>query len=705
MAREYPLERTRNIGIIAHIDAGKTTVTERVLFYTGVSHKIGEVHEGTTQMDWMEQERERGITITAAATTSFWKPTYLSQEKQTKDKEYRINIIDTPGHIDFTVEVQRSLRVLDGAVVVFDGVAGVEPQSETVWRQADKFHVPRICFVNKLDRMGASLERSLNSIYERLTPNAVPLYIPIGHEQEHEGVIDLMRMKAIRFSGEHGEKIEFGDNIPENLKKQAEEWRAKMVEKISESDEALTEKYLEGKEISVEDLKKALRAATLSYKLVPIFCGSALKNKGVQLVLDGVIDYLPSPIDLPPVKGTDVKTDAELTREVKDNAPFSALAFKLQTDPYVGQLTFFRVYSGTLQAGSYVLNSTTGEKERVGRILRMHANTREELKEIQAGNIGALVGLKGTRTGDTLCDPENPIVLEKIVFPEPVVSLKIEPKTKADQEKMGIALRRLGEEDPTFHLKGDLETGDTLISGMGELHLEIIVDRMKREFSVEANVGRPQVAYKETIKKIAEAEGRYIRQSGGRGQYGHVWLRVEPRERGAGFEFLDEIKGGIIPQEYIPAVEKGIKEAMEKGVLAGYPVVDMEVALYDGSYHEVDSSEAAFKIAGSMAFQEAAKRGQLVLLEPIMKIEVVTPEQFLGEATGDLNSKRARIEQMSDRGPGIKVIDAKVPLSEMFGYATALRSLTEGRASFTMEFDHYEEVPGNIAQQIVEGKK
>jgi len=714
LIREYPLERTRDIGIIAHIDAGKTTVTERVLFYTGVSHKIGEVHEGDTVMDWMEQERERGITITAAATNVFWIPTYAARtgtdfdnadtREKDKEHEYRINIIDTPGHIDFTVEVQRSLRVLDGAVVVFDGVAGVEPQSETVWRQADKFKVPRMCFVNKLDRMGASFERSLNSIYERLTPNAVSVVIPIGHEQEHTGVIDLMRMKKVKFLGEHGEKIELSE-IPEELKSYAEDWRHKMVEKISETDDALTNKYLEGKEMTIEELRAALRRATLASKLVPVFCGSALKNKGVQLMLDGVVDYLPSPLDMPPVKGINPKNGAEEIREAKDDAPFAALAFKLQTDPYVGQLTYFRVYSGTLKAGSYVLNSVNGDQERVGRILRMHANTREELKEISAGNIGAIVGLKNTHTGDTLCDPEHPVVLEKIIFPEPVVSLKIEPKTKADQEKMGLALRRLGEEDPTFRIKGDTETGDTIISGMGELHLEIIVDRMKREFSVDANVGRPQVAYKETIKKTAEAEGKYIRQSGGRGQYGHAWLRVEPRERGKGFEFLDEIKGGIIPQEYIPAIEKGIKEAMEKGVLAGYPLVDMAVAVYDGSYHEVDSSEAAFKIAGSMALQEASKRAGLVLLEPIMKVEAVTPEQFLGEVTGDLNSKRARIEEMGERGLGIKVIDCKVPLSEMFGYVTTLRSLTQGRASFTMEFDHYDEVPGNIAQLIIEGKK
>ena len=699
---EYPLERIRNIGIIAHIDAGKTTTTERVLFYTGVSHKIGEVHEGTTVMDWMEQERERGITITAAATTCFWTPSYLADKG--KEHEYRFNIIDTPGHIDFTVEVQRSLRVLDGAVVVFDGVAGVEPQSETVWRQADRFRVPRICFINKLDRIGASFERSLNSIYERLTPNAVPLVIPIGLEQEHEGVIDLLRMQAVYFRGTHGEQIERAD-IPDRLTAEAKQWRHKMIEKIAETDEALTEKYLEGKEMAAEELQRALRAATLSYRLVPVFCGSSLKNKAVQLVLDAVVEYLPSPMDLPPVTGMHPRTGAEESRDLTDAAPFAALAFKLQSDPYVGQLTFFRVYSGVLKAGSYVLNATTGEQERVGRILRMHANDREELKEISAGNIGAIVGLKNTHTGDTLSDPERPIILEKIVFPEPVVSLKIEPKTKADQEKMGMALKRLSEEDPTFRIKGDPETGETIISGMGELHLEIIVDRMRREFSVEANVGRPQVAYKETVRKAAEAEGTYIKQSGGRGQYGHVWLRIEPMERGKGFEFESEIKGGVIPQEFIPAVEKGVKEAKDKGVLAGFPLVDIAVALYDGSYHEVDSSEAAFKIAGSMALQEAAKRAGLVLLEPIMKIEAVLPEQFLGEVMGDLNAKRARIEGTDDRGLGIRVIDAKVPLSEMFGYVTTLRSLTQGRASFTMEFDHYEEVPKNIEQLIIEGKK
>lgn len=696
MARQYPIERTRDIGIIAHIDAGKTTVTERVLFYTGVSHKIGEVHQGEAVMDWMEQERERGITITAAATTCFWKPTYGGEE-------HRINIIDTPGHIDFTVEVQRSLRVLDGAVVVFDGVAGVEPQSETVWRQADKFNVPRLCLINKLDRVGADFEKSLKSILERLTPNAVAVTIPIGEEAAYKGVVDLMQMKAVFFQGERGENLEFLE-IPEPLRKSAEDWRHKMVEKIAETNDKLTEKYLDGKDISLAELRAALRQATLGYKLVPVFCGSALKNKGIQLVLDGVIDYLPSPIDLPPVRGINPDTDKEEAREAKDDAPFTALAFKLQSDSYVGQLTYFRVYSGILKAGSYVLNTTTGDKERIGRILQMHANSREELKEIEAGNIGAIVGLKNTHTGDTLCDPEYPIILEKITFPEPVVSLKIEPKTKADQEKMGLALHRLSEEDPTFKIKSDPETLETIIAGMGELHLDILVDRMRREFKVEATVGRPQVAYKETIKKSQEAEGQYIRQSGGRGQYGDVWLRLEPKGRGEGYEFVDAIKGGIIPKEFIPACEKGVREAMDKGVLAGFPVVDVRVTLFDGSYHDVDSSEAAFKIAGSMAFQEAARRASLVLLEPVMKVEVIVPEDFLGEITGDLSSKRGKIEHMEER-INLRIVEAKVPLSEMFGYVTRLRSMTQGRGSYTMEFDHYEEVPANIAELIKEGKK
>ncbi|MEK7578384.1 MAG: elongation factor G [Patescibacteria group bacterium] len=692
--KHYPIEKVRNIGIIAHIDAGKTTVSERILFYTGISHKIGEVHEGAAIMDWMEQERERGITITAAATTTFW---------TTKGQEYRINIIDTPGHIDFTVEVQRSLRVLDGAVVVFDGVAGVEPQSETVWRQADKYGVPRLCLINKLDRTGASFEKSLHSIRERLTLSALPVNLPIGLEEKFEGIIDLIEEKVVYFFGEHGEKIEFSE-IPENLKKEAKSGRKYLIEKVVETDDKLMEKYLEGTEISKDEIRQAIRKAVIANKLVPVFCGSALKNKGIQLVLDGVVDYLPSPIDLPPTKGIAQGTGEEITRHPNENESFAALAFKIATDPFVGSLTYFRVYSGKLTKGSYVLNSTKDSKERIGRILLMHANEREEIDEIKAGEIGAAVGLKNTTTGDTLSDEDHPIILERIAFPEPVISQKIEPKTKADQEKMGLALKRLSEEDPTFRIKTDSETGETIISGMGELHLEIIVDRMKREFKVGANVGRPQVAYKETVKKIAEAEGKYIRQSGGRGQYGHVWLRVEPGERASGFEFINEIKGGVIPHEFIPAAEKGIIEAMGKGVKAGHPMVDMKVALYDGSFHEVDSSEAAFKIAASMALQEASKRATVVLLEPVMKVEVVLPEQFFGDITGDLNSKRGKIEQMSERAM-MKVIDAKVPLSEMFGYATKLRSMSQGRASYTMEFDHYAEVPENVAQQIMEGKK
>lgn len=701
--RDYPLQRVRDIGIIAHIDAGKTTVSERILFYTGVSHKIGEVHEGEAVMDWMEQERERGITITSAATTCFWTPTYIPMEKRNKENEYRINIIDTPGHVDFTVEVERSLRVLDGGVVVFDGVAGVEPQSETVWRQADKYKVPRICFINKLDRTGASFYRSYESIHERLSPNAVAVQLPIGLEGAFEGVVDLLRMRAFRFEGEHGENVVESD-IPENMKEEAEGMRHTLIEKIAETDDALTQKYLEGKDFTLDELMGALRGACIQYQLIPVFCGSALKNKGVQLILDAVVDYLPSPLDLPPIKGVDPKTGAEIIRLPEDSKPFSALAFKLQTDPFVGQLTYFRVYSGTLAAGSYIYNVTKDEKERVGRILRMHANHREEVKEVYAGEIAAIVGLKGTTTGDTLADPEHPILLEQIVFPEPVVDLKIEPKTKADQERMGLALKRLSEEDPTFRISSNQETLETIISGMGELHLEIIVDRMKREFKVEANVGKPQVAYKETIRKKAQAEGKYIRQSGGRGQYGHVWLRVEPQERGKGFEFENEIKGGVVPQEFIPAVQKGVREALDKGVVAGFPLVDVAVFIYDGSYHEVDSSEGAFKIAGSIALQEAARRADPVLLEPIMKVEVIVPADFMGEITGDLNSKRGRIEKMEDRF-NLKVIDAKVPLSEMFGYVTRLRSMTEGRGSYTMEFLAYEEVPKNVAELIVAGKK
>ena len=699
--REYPIEKVRDIGIIAHIDAGKTTVSERVLFYTGVSHKIGEVHEGDTVMDWMEQERERGITITAAATTCFWTPTY---HKGDKKFEHRINLIDTPGHIDFTVEVKRSLRVLDGAVVVFDGVSGVEPQSETNWRYADDYGVPRICFINKLDRTGADFNADVLSIQERLNPNAIPVQIPIGIEGTFEGVVDLLKNKSYRFEGDKGERIIEGD-VPVNLKEEIKNRRHQLIEKIVEQDDAAMANYLDGKEPSLEELKALLRKACLQVKVIPIFSGSALKNKGVQLVLDGVIDYLPSPADLPPTKGIHPATSAEVIRHPKDEEPLSALAFKIAADPFVGSLTFFRVYSGVLKRGSYILNSTKDVQERVGRVVRLHANQREEVEEVPAGDIAALVGLKGTTTGDTLCDPNNPIILERIIFPEPVISMRIEPKTKADQEKMGVALRRLSEEDPTFRVGGDSETGETIISGMGELHLEIIVDRMKREFSVEANTGRPQVAYKETIKGSAEVEGRYIRQSGGRGQYGHVWLKVEPNEKGLGFEFINAIKGGVIPQEFFPAVEKGVIEAMTKGVVAGYPMVDMKVTLYDGSYHEVDSSEAAFKIAGSIALQEGSKRSKPVILEPIMKVQVLVPSRFLGDITGDISSKRGKIEAMNNRIGNIKVVDSKIPLSEMFSYATGLRSLTEGRGSFNMEFSHYEEVPNSVTQLIKEGKK
>jgi len=701
--RQYPIEKYRDIGIIAHIDAGKTTTTERILFYTGISHKIGDIDLGTTIMDWMAQERERGITITAAATTCFWTPMEAKNRERGNPEEIRINIIDTPGHIDFTAEVQRSLRVLDGAVVVFDGVAGVEPQSETVWRQADKFNVPRICFINKMDRLGANFENSMESIWQKLSPNAIVLQLPIGRESTFEGVIDLLKMKALKFEGNFGEKVT-EEEIPKDLLEKAKEWREKLVEKIVAEDAELLEKYLTKKAISIEELRKTLRKATCNYQLIPVFVGSALKNKGVQPLLDAVYYYLPCPTDLPPVKGIDSKTGKEIERKADDNEPFSALAFKIASDPYVGALSYFRVYSGSLKRGIYLLNTTTQEKERIGRILRMHANQREEVEEIFTGDIVATVGLKNTSTGHTLCDEASPIILEKITFPEPVIGIRIEPKTKADQEKMSSALRRLAEEDPTFRVKGDPETGETIISGMGELHLEIIVDRMKREFKVEGNVGRPQVAYKETIKEMATAEGKYIRQTGGRGQYGHVWLRIEPKMRGEGFEFVDEIKGGIIPQEFIPAVEKGVKEAMNKGILAGYPMVDMSCALYDGSFHEVDSSEIAFKIAGSIALQQAAKKAKPILLEPVMKLEVISPADFFGDVIGDLSARRGKIEETKDR-LNLKVIDVKVPLSEMFGYATSLRSLTEGRGTFTMEFDHYEEVPQNIAQEIIEGKR
>jgi len=702
MSRLYPIEKYRNIGIIAHIDAGKTTTTERVLFYTGISHKIGEVHEGEATMDWMEQEKERGITITAAATTCFWSPgDYLKKDKA---NEHRINIIDTPGHIDFTAEVQRSLRVLDGAVVVFDGVAGVEAQSETVWRQADKYHVPRICFINKLDRLGASFEKSLDSVWRKLTKNAVALQIPVGEESNFNSIIDLIEMKLVDFEGELGKEVVKKD-IPETLKAKAEEWRMKMIEKVAGEDEALTEKYLEGKEITIEELRAVLRKATIESRLVPVLCGSSLKNKGVQLMLDAVVYYLPSPVDVPPVVGTDPRDESiKIERKADDNEPFCSLAFKIATDPFVGTLTYVRAYSGQFKKGSYLLNTTSGERERIGRILRMHANEREEVEEIFAGDIVALVGLKKTSTGHTLCDEKAPIVLEKITFPEPVISIEVEPKAKSDQEKMAVALRKLQEEDPTFRMETNQETGETILSGMGELHLDIIVDRLRREFGVETNVGKPQVSYKETIENKAEAEGKYIKQSGGRGQYGHVKIKVEPKNRGEGFEFVNEIKGGVIPREYIPAVEKGVKEAMAKGVVAGYPLIDTKVILYDGSFHEVDSSEIAFKIAASMALQDVAKKAGAYLLEPIMKIEVVIPADFLGDVIGDLSARRGQIEETMDR-VGMKVIEAKVPLSEMFGYATTLRSLTEGRGTFSMEFSHYERVPSNISQEIIEGKR
>ncbi|MHB8660464.1 MAG: elongation factor G [Minisyncoccota bacterium] len=715
MNRDYPLEKVRNFGIIAHIDAGKTTVSERILFYTGSQHKIGEVHEGETTTDWMEQERERGITITAAAITCFWTKT---NEKDKKDiaKKFRFNIIDTPGHIDFTAEVKRSMRVLDGAIVVFDGVAGVEPQSETNWRYADEASVPRVCFVNKLDRTGASFERSYASILDRLSPKAIRMQIPIGEEAAHEGAVDLLTMKAYTYAGKMGEEVIEGE-IPANLLDDAKKYRAELIERIVEQDDAAMNAYLEGKEPSLAELKTILRKAVIANEVFPVYCGSALKNKGVQLVLDAVVDYLPSPLDLPPATGTNPKTGEVIERPASDDEPFCALAFKLQTDPFVGALTFFRVYSGTLSAGSYVYNSTTGSKERVGRIVRLQADKREEVAKVFTGEIAAAVGLKDTKTSHTLCDEANPIVLEQIKFPEPVVSLRIEPKTKADQEKMGIALRKLADEDPTFRIKTDEETAETIISGMGELHLEILVDRMKREFNVVADVGKPQVAYRETILGSSEAEGKYIKQTGGRGQYGHVKIRMKKMEpvdpekkvsknvtREDHFEFINNIKGGVVPQEYIPAVEKGVREAMARGLLAGFPMVDVSIDLYDGSYHDVDSSEIAFKIAASMAFQEAAQKAKPVLLEPIMRVEVIVPEQFMGDITGNLSGKRGQIEGMEDRGMN-KAIKAKVPLSEMFGYTTTLRSMTEGRGSMTMEFDHYDVVPKNVADDIIASRK
>lgn len=687
MARQISLEKTRNIGIMAHIDAGKTTTTERILYYTGVSYKMGEVHDGTAVMDWMPQEQERGITITAAATTCFW-------------KNHRINIIDTPGHVDFTIEVERSLRVLDGAVAVFDSVNGVEPQSETVWRQADKYKVPRIAFMNKMDRIGADFYFSVKTMVERLGARPVPIQLPIGKEGGFRGSIDLVTMKAILFNDETLGAKYVVEDIPADLLAEAKAYRDKMIEAIADYDETIMEKYLNGEPISEEEIKTGIRKATVKMELTPVICGSAFKNKGVQLLLDAVVDYLPAPTDVFAVKGIDPEDEKELERHPKDDEPFSALAFKIMSDPYVGQLTFLRVYSGVLNAGSYIYNSTKDTKERIGRLLKMHANQREEIKEVCAGDIAAAVGLKSTTTGDTLCDEDNPIILEVMEFPSPVISVAIEPKTKQDQEKLGISLQKLSQEDPSLKVSTDTETGQTIISGMGELHLEIIVDRLKREFKVDANVGKPQVAYRETIKGKTASEGKFIRQSGGRGQYGHVKLELEPNEVGAGFEFVNKIVGGSVPREYIPAVEKGLKEAMDSGVLAGYPVNDIKITLYDGSYHEVDSSEMAFKIAASMGFKEGMRNANPILLEPIMFLEVIVPEEYMGDVIGDINSRRGKINDMKPRGSA-QVITSKVPLSEMFGYATDLRSKTQGRGIFTLQFSHYEEVPKSIADGII----
>ena len=695
MARKTPIERYRNIGISAHIDAGKTTTTERILFYTGVNHKIGEVHDGAATMDWMEQEQERGITITSAATTCFWKGMDLSFP------EHRINIIDTPGHVDFTIEVERSMRVLDGACMVYCAVGGVQPQSETVWRQANKYKVPRLAFVNKMDRTGADFFRVYTQMRERLRANPVPVQIPVGAEEKFSGVVDLVKMKAVVWDeANQGTKFEYRD-IPEELKAAADEWREKMLEAAAEADEELMNRYLEEGSLSEEDVKKGLRKRTIAGEIVPMLCGSAFKNKGVQAMLDAVIELLPSPVDIPPVNGID-DDEQPTSRKADDSEKFSALAFKLMTDPFVGQLTFIRVYSGVLKSGDSVLNPIKGKKDRIGRLLQMHANEREEIAEVRAGDIAACVGLKEVITGETLCDPENIIVLERMVFPEPVISQAVEPKTKADQEKMGIALQRLAREDPSFRVRSDEESGQTIISGMGELHLEIIVDRMKREFGVEASVGKPQVAYRETIRKVCDrVEGKFVKQSGGRGQYGHVWLKVEPSGSGKGFEFVDAIKGGSVPREYIPAVQKGINEAIPSGVLAGFPVVDVKVTLFDGSFHEVDSNENAFKMAGSMAFKEGLRRANPALLEPIMAVEVETPEDFMGNVVGDLNSRRGVIMGMDDMPGGGKAVKAEVPLSEMFGYSTTLRSLTQGRATYTMEFKHYSEAPKNVAEAII----
>ncbi|HZR01737.1 MAG TPA: elongation factor G [Burkholderiales bacterium] len=697
MPRTTPIERYRNIGISAHIDAGKTTTTERILFYTGVSHKIGEVHDGAAVMDWMEQERERGITITSAATTCFWKG------MDNNYPEHRINIIDTPGHVDFTIEVERSMRVLDGACLVYCAVGGVQPQSETVWRQANKYGVPRLAFVNKMDRQGADFFKVYSQMRQRLKANPVPIQIPIGAEDRFVGVVDLVRMKAIHWDESSlGMKFELRE-IPADLLDEAKEWREKMVEAAAEANEELMNKYLEEGDLSEADLKKALRLRTINSEIVPMLCGSAFKNKGVQAMLDAVIDYLPAPVDIPPVTGESDRGEPA-QRSAADNEPFSALAFKIMTDPFVGQLIFFRVYSGVVNSGDTVYNPVKSKKERVGRILQMHANQREEIKEVRAGDIAAAVGLREATTGDTLCDPGKIIILERMEFPEPVISQAVEPKTKADQEKMGIALGRLAQEDPSFRVHTDEESGQTIISGMGELYLEIIVDRMKREFNVEANVGKPQVAYREAVKKPVEIEGKFIKQTGGKGQYGHVWLKVEPNEPGKGYEFVDAIKGGVVPREYIPAVDKGVADATRSGVLAGYPVVDVKVTLFDGSYHEVDSSENAFKMAGSMAFKEGMRKANPVLLEPMMAVEVETPEEFMGNVVGDLSSRRGMIQGMEDQVGGVKVVKAEVPLAEMFGYSTTLRSLTQGRATYTMEFKHYAEAPKNVADAIINKK-
>jgi len=687
MARTVPLERTRNIGIMAHIDAGKTTTTERILYYTGINYKIGEVHEGTATMDWMVQEQERGITITSAATTCFW-------------RDHRVNIIDTPGHVDFTIEVERSLRVLDGAVAVFCSVGGVEPQTETVWRQADKYGVPRLAFVNKMDRLGSDFFRVVKMIQDRLGARPAVIQLPIGAEDKFVGIIDLVKMKAVVWEDESlGAKFH-EEPISADMQAQAGEYREKLLEAAADCDEALMEKYLEGKEISEAELRKAIRSGTLSLKIVPMLCGSAFRNKGVQPMLDAVVDYLPSPLDIPPVKGVVPGTEKVEERPATDDAPFSALAFKIMTDPFVGTLTFFRVYSGSINSGASIYNSTKSKRERVGRLLKMHANKREEIKEVYAGDIAAAVGLRTATTGDTLCDEDHPVVLESIDFPDPVISIAIEPKSKADQEKLGLSLQKLATEDPSFKVRTDEETGQTIISGMGELHLEIIVDRLLREFNVGANVGKPQVAYKETIRKAVEQQGRFVRQTGGRGQYGDVWIKLEPQAPGVGFEFVDAIKGGSIPREYIPAVEKGIREATDNGPLAGYPVVDVKATLFDGSYHDVDSSEIAFKIAGSMAFKEASRKASPVLLEPIMSVEVVVPVEFMGDVIGDLSSRRGKVLGMDTR-PAAQAIDARVPLAQMFGYATDLRSMTQGRATYTMQFSHYEPVPAAVAEGII----